>query len=46
MPSEIGDVSGTPNLLSALAERGYDESSLKKLAHENWLRVLCKTWGS
>ena len=46
MPSEIGDVSGTPNLLSALAEHGYDESSLKKLAHENWLRVLCQTWGS
>jgi membrane dipeptidase len=46
MPSEIGDAAGLPNLLSALAERGYDESSLKKLAHGNWLRVLCQTWGS
>ena len=45
MPRRIGDASGLPNLLSALAERGYDEASLRKLAHENWLRVLRKTWG-
>jgi membrane dipeptidase len=42
---EIGDVSGLPKLMSALRERGYDDRALRKLAHENWLRVLRKTWG-
>ncbi|HET7478187.1 MAG TPA: dipeptidase [Rubrobacteraceae bacterium] len=44
VPKGIGDVSGLPNLMDALRERGYDEAALKKLAHENWLRVLRKTW--
>ena len=42
---EIGDVSGLPKLMSALGDRGYDEQALRKLAHENWVRVLGKTWG-
>ena len=42
---EIGDVSGLPRLMSTLRDRGYDDQSLRKLAHENWIRVLRKTWG-
>lgn len=42
---EIGDVSGLPRLLSALKDRGYDDRMLRKLAHENWVRVLRETWG-
>jgi membrane dipeptidase len=42
---EIGDVSGLPKLLSALRNHGYDDHTLAKLANENWLRVLRKTWG-
>jgi membrane dipeptidase len=42
---ELGDVSGLPKLISALKDRGYDEQALRKLAHENWVRVLRKTWG-
>ncbi|MBA2691910.1 MAG: membrane dipeptidase [Rubrobacter sp.] len=42
---EIGDVSGLPKLMSALSDRGYDENALRKLARENWLRVLRETWG-
>lgn len=42
---EIGDVSGLPRLMSALRDRGYDENALRKLAHENWIRVLRETWG-
>jgi membrane dipeptidase len=45
VPREIGDASGLPKLLAALRERGYDDAALKKLAHENWVRVLRKTWG-
>jgi membrane dipeptidase len=44
MPREIGDVAGLPKLIGALRQRGYDEPALRKLAHENWLRVLRKTW--
>jgi membrane dipeptidase len=44
VPREIGDVTGLPKLLAALAAHGYDEPSLRKIAHENWLRVLRKTW--
>jgi len=42
---EIGDVSGLPRLMSALKDRGYDDQALRNLAHENWVRVLRKTWG-
>jgi membrane dipeptidase len=42
---EIGDVSGLPRLLLALRDRGYDDHALAKLANENWLRILRKTWG-
>lgn len=44
VPKEIGDVSGLPNLLTALRGHGYDDEALKKLAHGNWIRVLRKTW--
>jgi len=45
VPQAIGDVSGLPKLLAALEEHGYGEAELRKLAHENWLRVLRQTWG-
>jgi membrane dipeptidase len=38
-------VSGLPRLMSALRDRGYDDQALRKLAHENWVCVLRKTWG-
>ncbi len=44
IPQEMGDVSGLPKLIGLLRERGYDEPSIRKLAHENWVRVLTKTW--
>ena len=45
IPREIGDAAGLPNLLDALRDSGYDDVALRKLAHENWVRVLRKTWG-
>jgi membrane dipeptidase len=44
VPRGIGDASGLPGLLAALRTRGYDEAVLRKLAHENWVRVLRETW--
>ena len=46
IPSAMGDVTGQPKLLAALAARGYDAASIRKIAHENWIRVLGKTWRS
>ena len=44
IPTAIGDVTGQPKLLATMAARGYDATSVRKIAHENWLRVLDKTW--
>ncbi|WP_372423799.1 dipeptidase [Salinarimonas chemoclinalis] len=44
MPDAIGDARGLPNLVAALAERGYDGEALEKVCWRNWLRVLDATW--
>jgi membrane dipeptidase len=44
MPEGVSDVSKLPNLIAALRKGGYDDESLRKITHENWLRVLRKTW--
>ena len=45
MPEKLKDLSGLPNLRCAMKQHGYDEKIIKKICHENWLRVLQKTWG-
>jgi len=44
MPEPLGDVAGLPRLMEAMAEAGFDDDSLRRIAHENWQRVLEKTW--
>jgi membrane dipeptidase len=44
MPQELGDVAGLPKLVACLRERGYDDTALRKIAYENWVRVLTQTW--
>ncbi len=44
-PAELGDVTRLPALFEALREHGYDDAALRKIAHENWVRVLRETWG-
>ena len=44
MPAPIKDVSGLPVWIQALRDHGYDDAALNKLTHENWQRVLKKTW--
>ena len=46
IPTAVHDVAGLPRVLAALKEAGYDETALRKLTHENWLRVLDATWKS
>jgi membrane dipeptidase len=46
MPEDLRDAAGLPRLLDALRAQGFDEPSLRKIAHENWVRVLRATWGA
>ena len=46
VPQGIGDVTGLPRLIDALRAHGYDEALIRKLAWDNWLSVLRRTWGS
>jgi membrane dipeptidase len=46
IPDEISDVTGLPRVLEALRAAGYDDDALRKVAHENWLRVLHTVWRS
>jgi len=40
IPAAIGDASGLPHLIAALRDHGFDDEALKKIASENWMRVL------
>jgi membrane dipeptidase len=44
IPDAIGDASGLPNLIAALRTHGFDDAALKKIAYDNWMRVLRLTW--
>jgi len=44
IPTAVGDVAGVQRLLEALSDHGYDDDALRKIAHQNWLRVLRATW--
>ncbi len=44
VPDDISDAAGLTGLRAGLRAHGYDEPLIKKLAHENWLRVLEATW--
>jgi membrane dipeptidase len=44
MPLELGDAAGMPKLIKCLRDTGYDNEALRKVTHENWVRVLEQTW--
>jgi len=46
VPEKITDVAGLNNLRDAMKAHGYNSTLMKKLCHENWLRVLDKTWNN
>ena len=41
---ELGDVTGLPRLIDLLRDAGFEEAAVRKLAHENWERVMGATW--
>lgn len=44
IPDGIKDCAGLPVLRQAMRDHGYDEALMAKLCHQNWFRVLRKTW--
>ncbi|HEY0752630.1 MAG TPA: dipeptidase [Ktedonobacteraceae bacterium] len=44
IPNEIKDATGIPGFLDVLRTHGYDDAALRKIGHENWLRILERTW--
>ena len=45
VPEDVKTVADLPKLRQAMAKHGYNDVLMTKLCHENWLRVLKKTWG-
>ena len=45
VPEGITDAAGLPRLIEVLARHGYDAGLIRKLAWDNWLAVLRRTWG-
>ena len=44
LPEEIGNAAGLQNLVTAMADHGYDAGFLRKLCHGNWINVLERCW--
>lgn len=44
IPQALGDVTRYPKILTLLRERGFSEKDVRKIAWDNWLRVLKATW--
>lgn len=40
MVADVSDVSGLPTLIKALNQSGLSEQDIRKLAYDNWMRVL------
>lgn len=45
IPQSLGDASGLPKLIEALRAHGFDDQALAMIAHDNWIRVLERSWG-
>jgi membrane dipeptidase len=45
MPAALGDVTGLPRVLDALAEAGFSEAEVRGIAWDNWRRALETAWG-
>lgn len=46
IPTELGDVSGYPKLVSLLKGAGFNEQEMEKICSQNWIRILKNTMKS
>ena len=45
MPRDLPDAAALPTLLAAMQTHGYGEPLIRKIASQNWINVLERTWG-
>jgi membrane dipeptidase len=45
-PEGMRTIGETPNLTATMLRRGWNETRIRKVIGENWLRVLKEVWGS
>lgn len=45
MPRDLGDAAAVPALLQAMRSHGYGEALINKIACQNWISLLERTWG-
>jgi membrane dipeptidase len=46
IPAAIGDARGLPRLIDGMRRHGYDDATIRKIACDNWIDVLRRTWGA
>ena len=44
MPDELDGIAALPKLVNEFRSAGWEEETIAKLTHRNWLRVLGETW--
>jgi membrane dipeptidase len=44
-PAGIREIKDYPNLTAAMQQRGWNESRIRKVMGENWVRLLKEVWG-
>ena len=45
MPRDLPDAAALPALLAQMEAHGYGEALVRKIASENWINLLERTWG-
>ncbi|MDO5630408.1 MAG: membrane dipeptidase [Paracoccus sp. (in: a-proteobacteria)] len=45
VPQDLASVDQLPGLIAAMRAHGYDDALIRKIALDNWLSVLERTWG-
>lgn len=45
MPGDLADARALPDLVAALSRAGFSDDELRRIARDNWRRVLRETWG-
>ncbi|GGA99188.1 dipeptidase [Brucella endophytica] len=44
VPQALGNAAGLPKLIDALRAHGFNEQEIAKIAHENWISLLERSW--
>lgn len=44
MPQDLGDVAALPRLIAAMQDHGFGAGLIRKIACDNWIGLLARTW--